>query len=168
MQARIIDVRGQEGANMETAVGPSGGVFVPRFTTAMCTCRLLRRRLLDPEGAGMVLRPDLEAARAKLFKQLSATVETPGANTSYLIIGARGTGKSLVRLFYISGSSVHQTSVPPGCPYCATDMALVAERHAHWLCRLTSSWYMTTQMLPLVGLPAIPGSNHVQNMESMR
>ncbi|KAK9916102.1 hypothetical protein WJX75_008581 [Coccomyxa subellipsoidea] len=58
--------------------------------------RLLRQRLLDPQGAGMALRPELKAARAKLFKQLSTTVERPGANTSYLIIGARGTGKSLV------------------------------------------------------------------------
>lgn len=45
----------------------------------------------------MELRPELETVRAKLFKQLSTTVERPGANTSYLIIGARGTGKTLVR-----------------------------------------------------------------------
>ncbi|EIE26129.1 hypothetical protein COCSUDRAFT_40278 [Coccomyxa subellipsoidea C-169] len=63
---------------------------------AMQAQRLLRRRLLDPQGAGMALRPELEAARAKLYKQLSTTVERPGANTSYLIIGARGTGKTLM------------------------------------------------------------------------
>lgn len=75
----------------------------------------------------MVLRPDLEAARAKLYKQLSTTVETPGANTSYLIIGARGTGKTLVRLLYLPVFSKHQShaSVPNArllWPLCLKDM----------------------------------------------
>ena len=45
---------------------------------------------------GVALRPQLEAARAKLSALLCNTVEKPGANSSYLLIGARGTGKSLV------------------------------------------------------------------------
>ncbi len=82
----------QEG--LFNAAGVSSSVL--SLTGAVCLGRLLRRRLLDPQGAGMALRPELEAARAKLYKQLSTTVERPGANTSYLIIGARGTGKTVV------------------------------------------------------------------------
>lgn len=81
------------------------------LTGAVCLCRLLRQRLLDPQGAGMALRPELEAARAKLYKQLSTTVERPGANTSYLIIGARGTGKTLVGPPLISPEILLPTSV---------------------------------------------------------
>ena len=75
----------------------------------------------------MVLRPDLEAARAKLYKQLSTTVEMPGANTSYLIIGARGTGKTLVRLIHLPWSLAHRTHAPVAIaplawPLCLKDM----------------------------------------------
>ena len=45
----------------------------------------------------MPLRPALEAARERLFRLLSATVERPGNNSSHLVLGARGTGKTLVR-----------------------------------------------------------------------
>jgi hypothetical protein len=45
----------------------------------------------------MALRPALEEAAAQLLRLLSAAVERPGANGSVLIIGARGTGKTLVR-----------------------------------------------------------------------
>lgn len=58
----------------------------------------------------MALRPELEAARAKLFKQLSTTVERPGANTSYLIIGARDTGKSLVSRCGLREMDSHSTN----------------------------------------------------------
>ena len=59
--------------------------------------RYLRARLTDPRGGDMPLRPALEAARERLFRLLSATVERPGNNSSHLVLGARGTGKTLVR-----------------------------------------------------------------------
>ena len=57
---------------------------------------LVRDRLTDPLCPGVALRPQLDAAKAKLYNLLSNAVEKPGANSSYLLIGARGTGKTLV------------------------------------------------------------------------
>ena len=45
------------------------------------------------------MRPQLIAAKDKLYTLLSNAVEKQGANSSYLLIGARGTGKSLVSPF---------------------------------------------------------------------
>jgi predicted AAA+ superfamily ATPase len=45
----------------------------------------------------MPLRPALERAKEKLLGMLCSSVDKPGANSSYLLIGARGTGKTLVR-----------------------------------------------------------------------
>lgn len=53
-------------------------------------------RLMDPAGSDMPLRPQLEEVKGKLLTMLSGTVEKPGANSSYLLIGPRGTGKTLV------------------------------------------------------------------------
>ena len=58
----------------------------------------LRDRLTDPLCPGVALRPQLSAAKDKLHTLLSNAVEKQGANSSYLLIGARGTGKSLVSL----------------------------------------------------------------------
>lgn len=44
----------------------------------------------------MPLRPKLQEVYNKLLGLLSNTAETPGANHSFLLIGSRGTGKSLV------------------------------------------------------------------------
>ena len=68
---------------------------------------LIRSRLTDSLCPGVALRPQLEAARAKLSTLLCNTVEKAGANSSYLLIGARGTGKSLVRLSELKES--HQS-----------------------------------------------------------
>ena len=59
----------------------------------------LRSRMLDPFSAAatsMTMRPCLHAAYTNLLNLLSSTAETPGANHSFLLLGARGTGKSLV------------------------------------------------------------------------
>ena len=56
----------------------------------------LRDRLTDPLCPGVALRPQLKAAKDKLYTLLSNAVEKQGANSSYLLIGARGTGKTLV------------------------------------------------------------------------
>ena len=56
----------------------------------------LRDRLTDPLCPGVALRPQLSAAKDKLYTLLSNAVEKQGANSSYLLIGARGTGKTLV------------------------------------------------------------------------
>ena len=58
----------------------------------------LRDHLTDPLCPGITLRPQLNAAKDKLYTLLSNAVEKQGANSSYLLIGARGTGKSLVSL----------------------------------------------------------------------
>lgn len=60
----------------------------------------LRSRLLDTfsaAAASMAMRPSLHEAYINLLNLLSSTAETPGANHSFLLLGARGTGKSLVR-----------------------------------------------------------------------
>lgn len=44
----------------------------------------------------MAMRPSLHEAYINLLNLLSSTAETPGANHSFLLLGARGTGKSLV------------------------------------------------------------------------
>lgn len=59
----------------------------------------LRSRLLDTfsaAAASMAMRPSLHEAYTNLLNLLSSTAETPGANHSFLLLGARGTGKSLV------------------------------------------------------------------------
>lgn len=59
----------------------------------------LRSRLLDTfsaAAASMAMRPSLHEAYTNLLSLLSNTAETPGANHSFLLLGARGTGKSLV------------------------------------------------------------------------
>ena len=56
----------------------------------------LRDRLTDPLCPGVALRPQISTAKDKLYTLLSNAVEKPGANSSYLLIGARGTGKTLV------------------------------------------------------------------------
>ncbi|CAL5218398.1 g73 [Coccomyxa viridis] len=56
----------------------------------------LRDRLTDPLCPGVALRPQLSAAKDKLYTLLSNAIEKQGANSSYLLIGARGTGKTLV------------------------------------------------------------------------
>ena len=67
---------------------------------AICNhLQLIRSRLTDSLCPGVALRPQLEAARAKLSTLLCNTVEKAGANSSYLLIGARGTGKSLGETF---------------------------------------------------------------------
>ena len=53
--------------------------------------------MTDPLCPGVALRPQLSAAKDKLYTLLSNAVEKQGANSSYLLIGARGTGKTLVR-----------------------------------------------------------------------
>lgn len=56
-------------------------------------------RLLQPgsqAASSMPLRPSLEKAGQELSNLLVTTVETPGSNSSFLLIGARGLGKSLV------------------------------------------------------------------------
>jgi len=62
----------------------------------MQASNFLRDRLTDPLCPGVALRPQLSTARDKLYTLLSNAVEKPGANSSYLLIGARGTGKTLV------------------------------------------------------------------------
>lgn len=60
----------------------------------------LRSRLLDTfstAAASMEMRPKLQEVYSNLLNLLSNTAETPGANHSFLLLGARGTGKSLVR-----------------------------------------------------------------------
>ena len=60
----------------------------------------LRSRLLDTfstAAASMEMRSKLQEAYSNLLNLLSNTAETPGANHSFLLLGARGTGKSLVR-----------------------------------------------------------------------
>lgn len=64
----------------------------------MSVCTYIRDRLSDQLCPGVALRPQLEEAKGKLFNLLCNAVEKPGANSSYLLIGARGTGKTLVRL----------------------------------------------------------------------
>ena len=44
----------------------------------------------------MAMRPKLHEVYNNLLSLLSNTVETPGANHSFLLLGARGTGKTLV------------------------------------------------------------------------
>lgn len=59
----------------------------------------LRSRLLDTfsaPAASMAMRPSLQEAYTNLLNLLSSTAETPGSNHSFLLLGARGTGKSLV------------------------------------------------------------------------
>ncbi|DBA93777.1 hypothetical protein WJX82_005642 [Trebouxia sp. C0006] len=59
----------------------------------------LRSRLLDTfstAAASMEMRSKLQEAYSNLLNLLSNTAETPGANHSFLLLGARGTGKSLV------------------------------------------------------------------------
>lgn len=59
----------------------------------------LRSRLLDTfsaAAASMAMRPSLQEVYTNLLNLLSSTAETPGANHSFLLLGARGTGKSLV------------------------------------------------------------------------
>ena len=46
----------------------------------------------------MALRPKLQEVYTNLLSLLTSTAETPGANHSFLLLGARGTGKSLVRI----------------------------------------------------------------------
>jgi len=60
----------------------------------------LRSRLLDTfstAAASMEMRPKLQEVYLNLLHLLSNTAETPGANHSFLLLGARGTGKTLVR-----------------------------------------------------------------------
>ena len=60
----------------------------------------LRSRLLDTfstAAASMEMRSKLQEVYSNLLNLLSNTAETPGANHSFLLLGARGTGKSLVR-----------------------------------------------------------------------
>lgn len=60
----------------------------------------VRSRLLDTfsaPAASMAMRPSLQEAYTNLLNLLSSTAETPGSNHSFLLLGARGTGKSLVR-----------------------------------------------------------------------
>lgn len=60
----------------------------------------LKSRLLDTfstAAASMEMRPKLQEVYSNLLYLLSSTAETPGANHSFLLLGARGTGKSLVR-----------------------------------------------------------------------
>lgn len=45
----------------------------------------------------MQIRPKLQEVYDKLLDLLGSTAETPGSNHSFLLIGSRGTGKSLVR-----------------------------------------------------------------------
>ena len=77
--------------------------------------RQLRARLLDPAGLSMPLRPALEEAAAQLLRLLSATVERPGANGSHLVIGARGTGKTLV--WSVRAASMPCSRIAPRMPY---------------------------------------------------
>ena len=75
---------------------------------ADCICALdsfaavtafLRSRLLNTfstQAASMALRPALQEVYTNLLSLLSSTAETPGANHSFLLLGARGTGKSMV------------------------------------------------------------------------
>lgn len=44
----------------------------------------------------MPMRPKLQEVYDKLFGLLSNTAESPGANHSFLLLGSKGTGKSLV------------------------------------------------------------------------
>ena len=59
----------------------------------------IAQRLMNPrsaEAAGMQLRPQLQTAAQALLAMLSKTATTPGDNSSTLLIGQRGVGKTLV------------------------------------------------------------------------
>lgn len=61
----------------------------------------LKSRLLDissTAAATMEMRPKLQEVYNNLLNLLSNTAEMPGANHSFLLLGARGTGKTLVRI----------------------------------------------------------------------
>ena len=59
----------------------------------------ITQRLINPcsaEAASMRLRPQLQMAAQSLLAMLSKTATTPGDNSSTLLIGQRGVGKTLV------------------------------------------------------------------------
>ena len=70
-------------------------------------CRLLN--LHSTAASTMPLRPKLQEVYDKLDGMLSNTAETPGANHSFLLIGSRGTGKSLVCSLPLSLNGQHHS-----------------------------------------------------------
>lgn len=48
-------------------------------------------------NGGMALRPELGVHAATLSRRLGEVVARPGSNTSVLLVGPRGVGKTLVR-----------------------------------------------------------------------
>ena len=70
------------------------------LTSFAAVTAFLRSRLLDTfstQAASLAMRPSLHNVYTNLLNLLSSTAETPGANHSFLLLGSRGTGKSLVR-----------------------------------------------------------------------
>ena len=71
----------------------------------------LSHRLLNLHSTAastMPLRPKLQEVYDKLMGMLNNTAETPGANHSFLLIGSRGTGKSLVCCSFILSIGCYQ------------------------------------------------------------
>ena len=61
----------------------------------------LKSRLLDPRSpatTSMTLRPKLQTLADSLLQMLTDTCQRPGDNHSFLLIGSRGVGKTLVSL----------------------------------------------------------------------
>ena len=72
----------------------------------------------------MQLRPQLQAAAQSLLAMLSKTATTPGDNSSTLLIGQRGVGKTLVS----NGACccLGSAAVERDCQYIAGSMAFHA------------------------------------------
>eukprot|EP00891_Asterochloris_glomerata_P008225 jgi/Astpho2/8225/fgenesh1_pg.00122_%23_9_t len=75
----------------------------------------ITQRLINPcsaEAASMRLRPQLQMAAQSLLAMLSKTATTPGDNSSTLLIGQRGVGKTLVMERVLSDLQARHNSEP--------------------------------------------------------
>lgn len=98
----------------------------------------LRCRLLNSHSNAanaMPIRPKLQEVYDKLFGLLSNTTETPGANHSFLLIGSRGTGKSLVCSFPPAANVYWDCKSPlTACKITRSKTRLHVA--CHWVCLL--------------------------------
>ncbi|KAK9830634.1 hypothetical protein WJX81_007243 [Elliptochloris bilobata] len=92
-----------------------------RAAGVRAAARFISRRLTDPagggpeEGGGMRLRGELGAHATALGRRLADVAARPGVNTSVLLVGPRGVGKTLVveRVLTQLAAEVNRD---PGCP----------------------------------------------------
>ncbi|KAK9808720.1 hypothetical protein WJX72_002488 [[Myrmecia] bisecta] len=128
--------------------------------------RYLKIRLLDIRSeacASIEMRPLLRAVHGKLLSLLTDTVQTAGANNSFLLIGPRGTGKTLV--IQRALSDLHKRfNTDPASPQVGfvrlTGLAHTEDRSAFR--------EIARQLCETFGMPFVKGASLEENLAFLR